>query len=144
MKFNRIEDVYSFLNSHSDISKGLEETINIEHKVAKEVGYKGKQYEMTFSWASYSLSPFPGNCGIVVSHNAWIDTDQRGYGLGQYFHEERLKFIKDLGYSCGICTVISTNTAEKNLLLKNNWKRVYSFLNKRTSNTCEIWVKDIE
>jgi len=51
--------------------------------------------------------------------------------------------MNEAGYSATICTVTSTNTKQINILLKNGWKGVHSFKNRRTGNTVEIWVKDI-
>lgn len=133
--------------------KGLDGTLQIRHETKKAYRLRYSlsdltrlRYslsELTTHWAGYKLSPFPGCCGIVVSFNAFIDKDYQGYGLGQWFHQQRLTLMKVLGYSCAMCTVTSDNDVEKHILTKNGWKSVHSFKNSRTGNTVEIWVKDL-
>ena len=122
------------------MEKGLFETIKIWREIER-VTESGMKW--TCSWVRYALSPFPDCCGLVISHDAWLDKDNRGLGLGTYFHKERLKLMKDLGYSCGICTVLKDNIIERHVLGQNGWKKIHEFKNKRTGNDLEIWVKDI-
>jgi hypothetical protein len=122
-------------------SKVLRNTIQISRRTERT---QEKWTDSSYPWVHYCLSPLPGCCGVVVSHNAYLASDYRGYGLGDYFHKERLSLMKDLGYSCGLCTVTSDNEVQKNLLLKNGWKLIHVFKNKRTGNLVEIWSKDIQ
>src|SRR4051812_16307854 len=100
------------------LSKGLAKTVTISRE-----GFFSQPYLKV--WSQYFLSPFPGCCGLVVSHGSWLMTDKRGLGLGQYFHQERLSLMKVLGYSCGIATVVKGNTAETAILNKNGWTPVH-------------------
>lgn len=117
-------------------NKGLDATLTIAHYTTMSIDY-------TWMWARYSLSPFPGCCGIVVSHNAYVWNEVNGFGLGQWFLKQRQTLMKVLGYSCAIATVTSDNSAEKHILTKNGWTFAHSFVNSRTGNTVEIWVKNL-
>lgn len=100
--------------------------------------------ESTRSWVGYSLAPMPGCCGVVVSTGAWIKQSQQDCGFGDYFHKERIQFMKDLGYSCAICTTVSGNEKQEAILKKNQWINIHSFKNKRTGNTVLVWIRSIE
>lgn len=122
--------------------KGLgDQTIQILHET--EVTYHYSSGIHSSPWTQYFLSGFPGCCGILVSHGSWLAEKFRGFGLGDYFHKERLRLAKEMGYSCITCTTISSNKTEIAILTKNNWKKVHEFVNSRTGNTVHIWVKDI-
>lgn len=132
----------------SDIDKalkfGFHQPIMIQHHIdyQKETYDKSlKEYGMV--WAQYKLQQMPGCCGLAVSFNAEINEYVRQYGLGEYFHEERLNLCKDSGYSCMIATTTDKNVIQQNLFQKKGWIMVHSFINKRTKNTVEIWVKDL-
>ena len=114
---------------------------NASQRYTLNLGSDGQTYSSM--WQEHSLSQLPGCCGVVVSHNSYIARDLRGYGLGDYFHKERLKSAKAQGYSCIMATTVSTNLAEIHILEKNGWKKVHEFVNKRTNNTVQVWIKDI-
>lgn len=87
----------------------------------------------------YELNSFPGCNQLVVSNHAFIFPGYRGRGFGNLQHKERLEKAKELGYNCIICTVKANNLPEKKILMKNNWKMVFQFINKETNNDIEIW-----
>lgn len=127
------------------LSKGLDKTLTISRETTSCYANLNQTLNQTFSWVwvSYSLSPLPGCCGVVVSHNAYVSCNVEGYGLGDYFHKERLGLMKDLGYSCSLCTVTGQNEKQKHILTKNGWNKVDEFVNSRTKNTVEIWTKHL-
>lgn len=94
-------------------------------------------------WSRYILYPMPGCCGVVVYSGAYIHHPQRSNGLGQHFFSEANGLMKDAGYSCGLCTVISTMKSQIHILEKSGWSKVHSFVNRRTENEVQIWVKNI-
>ncbi len=145
MYYNGIEE---FLTEgkefFGDLSKGLGSSIiSIGRKVQRKHPSLDHSYDYDSIWAQYSLAGFPGCCGILVSTGAYVIHELQGLGLGNYFHKERLKLAKDMGYSCIMCTTIFQNKAEIAILEKNNWKKVHEFENSRTKNIVQIWVKDI-
>ena len=122
-----------------------EPSIEIRHttdKVYRDyTGRSGPEY--TNTWASYKLDQLPGCCGVVVSNGAFIDKDQRGVGLGTFFHNERIELSKYLGYSCMMATTTNNNLTEQHILKSSGWNNVHSFTNRRTGNRVQIWIKDI-
>lgn len=121
-------------------NKGLSQQIEI-YRISPAEFHTGFKYD--YKWMRYYLSPFPGNCGIVVSNYVWLSEHCRGYGLGEFFHKERLSFMEDMNYSCGMCTTVDGNKPQEAILRNNGWKIVHTFVNKRTNNKCLIWVKDL-
>lgn len=94
-------------------------------------------------WMSYSLTPMPGCHAVLVSHDSWLNKDRQGFGLGDYFHKERLRLAQDANISCMTCTVEEGNEVEKHILEKNGWKKVHEFHNKHTENEVGLWVKNL-
>lgn len=88
----------------------------------------------------FSLTAFPGNCGMVVSHSLWLSEKSRGKGLGSFLQYFKKKIASKYGFSLMYCTTIVTNDVENHLLEKFGWKKVNTFLNRRTGNTCYEWV----
>lgn len=137
------DGIEGFKKEYKDLDKGLEKEISIVRRTVFKHPTLSSAYDWVSQWLKYTLAPMPGCCGIVVSTGAWIHPFFQGKGLGDYFHKERVNLMKDLGYSCGMCTVTSENKTQIHILEKNNWKQVHSFENKRTGNIVQIWVKDL-
>ncbi len=78
----------------------------------------------------FYLSDLPGNAEVGVSHGTYIHELHRGRGIGQQQHADRLAEATKLGYLALVCTVNSSNLAEKHILSKNGWKSVWTFKNK--------------
>ena len=133
-------DAFRVSIDYQGSEKGLFETIRIGRET--EILSANAEHIYPLTWVQYALSPLPGCCGVVVSHDSYLHTNYRGVGLGDFFHKERLQLMKDLGYSCSLATVQANNEAEKKILWNNGWKKVHEFTNSRTSNLIEIWVRD--
>lgn len=132
--------------------KGQTETLRMWRQTTCHLNYehysgpdKGKSYisVQDLGWMSYSLSPLKGCPAVLVSHNSWLNEDKRKFGLGDYFHKERLDLARQADRSCMLCTVDASNYVEKHILEKNGWKRVHEFHNKDTGNDVEIWVNNL-
>jgi hypothetical protein len=135
------QDPEAFRQATGRISRGITETINMCRKTDVLGSYPPELKEVI--WSSYCVSPLPGCCGVIVSHNASVHRDMTGKGLGKYFHAERLEFMRDLGYSCGLATTVSYNETEIRILEANGWQAVHKFTNRRTRRQVTIWVKDL-
>jgi L-amino acid N-acyltransferase YncA len=90
------------------------------------------------------LNPFPGNSQIVVSNHAFIYPDKRGKGLGRKNHQLRVERATFLGYDYLICTVKGDNEVELNILKKEGFKELDSFLNTNTGNINKIFGKQLK
>lgn len=91
----------------------------------------------------WELNNFPGCNQLIVSNHAFIKKEFRGRGIGTKTHELRLQMAKSLGYDAIICTVKSDNIAQKRILDKSNWVKVFSFMNSETENYIDIYIKDL-
>lgn len=93
----------------------------------------------------YSLTPLPGNCELVLSHDTWIKHDKQGQGFGQKQHLERLKKAQELGAAFLICTVSKANHVEKHILAKNGWRALAEFEGISGNGTADtqIWGRPI-
>lgn len=91
----------------------------------------------------YELNPFPGCNQVVVSNHSWIPPANRGKGMGDYAHRERLHQIRALGYNYALCTVKADNVAQIAILERNGWKKLDDFFNTETGNQVELWGKHV-
>lgn len=96
------------------------------------------------SLGAYSLTELPGCPQVCVSHGAFLRKKHRGRGYGDYEHTQRLNEVKKLGYDLAICTVVSTNEAQKHILQKNGWHFCISFLSSNTGHVVELWARGID
>lgn len=92
--------------------------------------------------AGFNLSQFPGNCGILVSHQTSVVTDYRRRGISTIFQEMKEKLAQATGYTTLYATTVPDNAAEVKILERSGWKRTPpEFVNKRTFNLVTIWNK---
>lgn len=92
------------------------------------------------SIANGYLTPQPGCCGLIISHNSAIATLWQGKGIGGLMNKLRLKVAAYLGYGTVICTDVAKNEPQNKLLAKNGWTKVHDFKNPRTGNIVNIHV----
>lgn len=86
----------------------------------------------------------PGNCGVVVSTDTYVEPAWRGFGGGA-LQEVKAHIAKELlGYSLMLSTVISTNVPEVVGASKAIWRFISDFVNKRTGNVCLVGVKHLK
>lgn len=100
-----------------------------------------KSFDMAET-GTYSLTEFPGNGDLVVSHDVLIYPHLRGKGLGKTQHTKRLLHAANNGHSAIICTVREDNAIEKHILTENYWKKVWTFTNKMNEKI-EVWAKEL-
>ncbi len=89
--------------------------------------------------AGFRMTEYPGNCGIVISHAAYVAEGYRGRGIGQYLHQLRIEIAQRAGYTLLQCTTQVINDNQNHILRKNGWQTVDTFINTRTTNVCYIW-----
>lgn len=87
----------------------------------------------------YELNTFPGCNQIVVSNHAFIEKGERGKGLGNEAHFQRLSKMRELGYDYALCTVVKDNEAQIHILEKNGWRKLDEFWNRETEHQVLIY-----
>jgi len=94
--------------------------------------------------AQWNLNEMYGNCGILVSHRAYVFHPYRNKGLGKLLNQFRIDFAKALGYSILLCTDIESNLPQRHILTKNGWIDILKFINRRTNNINHISYYNLE
>lgn len=80
----------------------------------------------------------PGSGEVFHIHGSYVNHANRGQGLGDIYHKERLDHIKEEGSAKLLtCIVNKNNEAEVKILKKNGWKFIHYFDN------CILCVYDI-
>lgn len=93
--------------------------------------------------ASFRLTRMPGCCGVCISTENHIEPNYRGRKLNNLLNEFRMAVARELGYTIMLCSDVSTNTPQKKTLIKNGWKDIYQFKNKRTNNIIDLSVVEL-
>lgn len=89
------------------------------------------------------MSPMPGCCGIVVSHNTSLNSGSRHTGMSDAFRSLKEKMAKELGYGVMIATTQMSNIPAVGNFFKSKYKFVDTFTNPRTHNLIGIGIKKI-
>jgi hypothetical protein len=108
-----------------------------------EIGYKQSRREPKVDIISFNLTEMPHCCGLIVSHGVYVGYSFENKGIGKAIHECRLQIMRDLGYSCAICTDENGNTPQEKILKRFKWKTVHTFLNDNSDNEVNISVLDL-
>lgn len=70
------------------------------------------------------IDPFQGDSDIAHLHGVYVPVDDRGKGIGDAQHKERLEWLKNANYEAVICTAGNYNEAEIHILEKNGWEKI--------------------
>lgn len=89
------------------------------------------------------FSPFPGCCGIVVSHHTYLNPDSRHSGLSDPFRKLKEKIAKEMGYSLMVATTDMENIPAVGNFFKSNYRIVETFKNSRTQNLLALGIKKV-
>lgn len=87
----------------------------------------------------YSIDPMPGQPQIALCHSLFVPVTLRGNGFGHRLKIEQMKVLVDQRYDFALCTVDSTNLAQKKVLTAAGWQRLGDFANSRSGGRTEIW-----
>lgn len=87
------------------------------------------------------FSPFPGCCGIVVSHGTYLTEKSRHSGLSDPFRKLKENIARECGYTCMVATTQMSNIPAVGNFFKSRYKFVQTFTNKRTGNLLGVGMK---
>lgn len=121
------------------LSNGFFEPFNIQHMTELASDY-GTYRDW---WAQFYMSQLPGCCGVSVMHNLIVKENYRDLGVEEYFQKERETLCKDSGYSVIMATMVETDPKQLLMYLGRGFKKIYSFVNKRTNHLVHILVKNL-
>lgn len=97
-----------------------------------------KESNNDFAW---NITSMPGCAPLLISHNAWVNPEKRGFGIGQQQHDRRIEEARKRGAKCMMCTIRSDNKAQRHILPKHGWKMIHQF--PRDDYFIQIWVIDL-
>lgn len=95
---------------------------------------------IAFNGVYGEIVSMPGCSQVAISHGVFVPSNSRKCGLGKLAQKQRLEFAKkNLGYDYIICTVESTNAAQRHILEKYEWKLLDEFKSTKTDHTVCIY-----
>ncbi len=107
------------------------------------VQWEGSSGDLT-EMGQFTLEPFPGCCGIVVSTASYLNEKQRGqHNVSRWFHELKEMTAKHFGYKVMIMSTQLRNIPEVVGASRARWRFFHYFRNSRTDNDIGIAIKDI-
>lgn len=112
--------------------KGLFQTLEVEVASKWSPGVK---------YGHFYLSPMPGCCGVVVSHDTMLLPTYRGRVSTSDFHALKMAVAKVFGYTLMVSTIQTSNTPSYIGAMKNGWRSLQIFRNRRTSNDIAVCTK---
>ena len=92
---------------------------------------------------SFRMSPMPGCCGVVISHDTHLNPQHRNSGYSDRFRELKEALAKHLGYSVVIATTQMHNLPAVGNMYKSKYNMVDTFKNSRTNNLIGIGIKHL-
>ena len=89
------------------------------------------------------ITSLPGCSQIAVSHSVFLPLSQRGKDLAIPANKERQSFcFNEMLYDYMLCTINTDNKAQKRVLEKTGWRKLDSFVSRKTQHLVEIWGKN--
>ena len=119
-----------------DPEKGLYKTTKF--KFYSIGNYKGSELR---ELGYFYFSPMPGCCGIVISHDTFLNKNFRGSAVSDPFRKIKNELAKQLGYTVMIATTQMENLPGVGNMMKSGYKIPLTFTNKRTNNLLGLGYK---
>lgn len=106
--------------------------MKMKYRVARQVSY-----EQVDGVGYAYIDPLSGDSDIALMHSVYIPENERGKGIGDVQHKERLIWMRESGFEAAICTVNNNNEAEIKILEKNGWQKIAEL------TYSSIWIKKL-
>jgi hypothetical protein len=94
-----------------------------------DLNYPVTSFTQTEAVGQARLTAFPEVSSIGILHQVYLQHGDRGKGIGEKQHRERLVWMKEHGFQVALCTVNMTNKVQLGILAKNGWILVRIFDN---------------
>lgn len=91
--------------------------------------------------SQWQFSGLFGNCGVIVSSYANVQSYYQKCGWGTLLNKFRILLAKEMGYSAIMCTVINDNAHQIYILKRNKWEPAWSFKNRITGRNITFYMK---
>jgi len=96
-----------------------------------------------YTICDFFLSTFPGCCGIMISHNTYVDPIYRKKGISKILQTLKEEIAIETGFSL-LLAVDLENSISKDFLPKFKWYEIGKrFKNKRSGNELLLFAKNV-
>lgn len=93
--------------------------------------------------ATFTLTSFPGCCGVLVSCYSQVHASFRDKGIGTVLCHIRMAAARRQHYGRMVATVSKANSAEATILDYLGWTPVGEFRNPKTGNLVTEWAVNL-
>lgn len=88
---------------------------------------------------AFEIDSLPSQCQIAVCHGFYVNPAARKQGFGHVLKTEQMEVLQHLNYNFAICTVVSSNVAQKKILERSGWEFMRKFYSERQDEHVEVW-----
>ena len=88
---------------------------------------------------AFEVDSLPSQVQVAICHGFFVDPAARGKGHSHQTKRAQTEVLKGLAYDYAICTVVSSNQAQKRVLEKAGWECIAEFVSRRQDERVEIW-----
>jgi predicted acetyltransferase len=82
----------------------------------------------------------PNQPGVALCYGFEIHPEFRGKGYGHKLKESQMKTLSDMGVRFAICTIKTTNLAQRRILTKAGWVQASKpFISPGSGKATEVW-----
>lgn len=92
---------------------------------------------------AFHIDPMPGQPQVAHCHSFFIQADKRHQGHGTAMKRLQMFHLQSQQYDYATCTIDASNDAQRQVLIKNGWRRLDGFSNSRTGGQTELWGRDV-
>lgn len=94
--------------------------------------------------ASFKLKPLPGQCGVAMLYNVWVDSSIRRQHVGYTIVEAAIKIAKEQDYTSMMITILKEDKTVLDFFVQQfKFKLLYQFRNERTKNAVLVLEKSL-
>lgn len=93
-----------------------------------------------YEFGRFSVMAMPNQPAVALCYGFEIDPEYRGKGYGHKLKELQMKTLADKGFRFALCTIKSSNNAQRRILTKAGWTPASNaFFSPSTGKFTEVW-----
>ena len=95
--------------------------------------------------AYFKLKPLPGQCGVAMLYNVYVNEDIRRQGIGSKLIESAINIAKEQDYTSMMITVLKSDNYVIDIFINQfGFELLYQFRNKRTKNAVLVLQRSLD
>lgn len=98
---------------------------------------------ITKPYGFFSVDPMPNQPSVGLCYDFTIFPDFRAIGRASALKWDQLLYLKQTGFTLGLCTVQQTNLVQQRVLMKAGWRLIQMFPDIRTGNNVMMYSIDV-